>query len=98
MIHSLSIKKFTVTIECRRIKGQGMSYNQVDQIVGKNITRIRLAKNISLERLSEKTGLSVDELSRVEAGALRLSTDRLRTVIKTLDVDIYMIFEMSDKT
>ncbi len=75
-----------------------MSYNQVDQIVGKNLARIRLAKNISLDRLSEKTGLSIDEFSRVEAGVLRLSAEKLRSVIEALDVDIYMIFEMSDTT
>lgn len=48
-------------------------------------------KNISLEQLSEITGLSSIHLSRIEEGRLNIGIDMLSQILNGLDVKIILI-------
>lgn len=47
-------------------------------------------KNISLEQLSEITGLSSIHLSRIEEGRLNIGIDMLSQILNGLDVKIIL--------
>ena len=59
--------------------------------IGKLICQAREEKNISLEQLSEITGLSSIHLSRVEEGRLNIGIDMLSQILNGLDVKITLI-------
>lgn len=59
--------------------------------IGKLICQAREEKNISLEQLSEITGLSSIHLSRIEEGRLNVGIDMLSQILNGLDVKITLI-------
>ncbi|MBW4875994.1 helix-turn-helix domain-containing protein [Prevotella histicola] len=59
--------------------------------IGKLICQAREEKNISLEQLSEITGLSSIHLSRIEEGRLNIGIDMLSQILNGLDVKITLI-------
>lgn len=59
--------------------------------IGKLICQAREEKNISLEQLSEITGLSSIHLSRIEEGRLNIGIDMLSQILNGLDVKIILI-------
>lgn len=59
--------------------------------IGKLICQAREEKNISLEQLSEITGLSSIHLSRIEEGRLNIGMDMLSQILNGLDVKITLI-------
>lgn len=58
--------------------------------IGKLICQAREEKNISLEQLSEITGLSIIHLSRIEEGRLNIGIDMLSQILNGLDVKIIL--------
>ncbi|WP_369012236.1 helix-turn-helix domain-containing protein [Prevotella histicola] len=58
--------------------------------IGKLICQAREEKNISLEQLSEITGLSSIHLSRIEEGRLNIGIDMLSQILNGLDVKIIL--------
>lgn len=58
--------------------------------IGKLICQAREEKNISLEQLSEVTGLSSIHLSRIEEGRLNIGIDMLSQILNGLDVKIIL--------
>ncbi len=59
--------------------------------IGKLICQAREEKNISLEQLSEITGLSSIHLRRIEEGRLNIGIDMLSQILNGLDVKITLI-------
>lgn len=59
--------------------------------IGKLICQAREEKNISLEQLSEITGLSSIHLCRIEEGRLNIGIDMLSQILNGLDVKIILI-------
>lgn len=59
--------------------------------IGKLICQAREEKNISLEQLSEITGLSSIHLCRIEEGRLNIGIDMLSQILNGLDVKITLI-------
>ena len=54
---------------------------------GKNVQRIRLKRNLTLEEVSLKTGIKVNYLKRIEKGeAKRVSTKHLLLFIEAFQV------------
>lgn len=58
--------------------------------IGKLICQAREEKNISLEQLSEITGLSSIHLCRIEEGRLNIGIDMLSQILNGLDVKIIL--------
>ena len=58
--------------------------------IGKLICQAREERNISLEQLSEVTGLSSIHLSRIEEGRLNIGIDMLSQILNGLDVKIIL--------
>lgn len=58
--------------------------------IGKLICQAREEKNISLEQLSEITGLASIHLSRIEEGRLNIGIDMLSQILNGLDVKIIL--------
>lgn len=58
--------------------------------IGKLIFQAREERNISLEQLSEVTGLSSIHLSRIEEGRLNIGIDMLSQILNGLDVKIIL--------
>lgn len=59
--------------------------------IGKLICQAREERNISLEQLSEVTGLSSIHLCRIEEGRLNIGIDMLSQILNGLDVKIILI-------
>ena len=55
---------------------------------GATIRALRLGKKLTLAQLSEKTGLAVSTLSKLEIGSVSLSYDKLMSISKGLGVDM----------
>ena len=57
-------------------------------IVGNNISELRNANNFTLKKLSEKTGLSIALISRIENGQISPSIHTLEKIAASLGVEI----------
>jgi len=55
---------------------------------GATIRALRLGKGLTLAQVSEKTGLAVSTLSKLEIGSVSLSYDKLMLISKGLGVDM----------
>ncbi len=55
--------------------------------IGQKLARLRKKKNISIEELSEKTGLTVDHLKRIEAGEGFTPVGDILKISRVLSVD-----------
>lgn len=55
-------------------------------IVGRNIRRYRAIKNISIEQLSELSGVSPKYLGDVERGKSNISIEKLESLATALDI------------
>lgn len=60
---------------------------QLIKTIGENIQKIRAEKNISLELLSEKTGISKKYLKKIETGkAIGIKTSHFILIAEALSV------------
>ncbi len=55
---------------------------------GATIRALRIGKGLTLAQLSERTGLAVSTLSKLEIGSVSLSYDKLMSISKGLGVDM----------
>lgn len=67
-----------------------------EEVLGKNIKKIRLSKGMTLGQLSEKTEFSIGYLSKVEKNAKGPPASTLIRIAKGLDVSISKIFGESE--
>ncbi len=65
----------------------------VDRIVGRNIRLRRLAKGISQTELGEKIGVTFQQVQKYEKGVNRVSSGRLSSIAKVLDVSVTALFD-----
>lgn len=56
--------------------------------IGENIGVYRQRKNMTLEQLAQKLGLTVDECRRIESGQRMLSSSEIQRICKILDVSL----------
>ena len=61
--------------------------------IGKQITAIRKAKNMSQSELSRLIGVSYQQLQKYEKGINRISASKLYLTSTALNVDINMFFK-----
>lgn len=75
-------------------KGEGgnRSPTDIDRLVGVNVRRLRLERNLTLAELAEQLGISHQQLQKYETGSNRLSAGTLCNVAETLGVNIEFLF------
>ncbi len=62
--------------------------------IGRNITKLRQAKNLTQKELAEKAGISTHYLSRIEGGTCpRPHVKSLSRIAETLGVEVRELFE-----
>lgn len=65
--------------------------------VGKKIKELRLAKELTLKDLSEKSDLSIGFLSQVERGIASIAVTSLEKIAEVLGVDLAFFFTLPQK-
>lgn len=55
--------------------------------VGKTIRKVRLDKNISHAKLADATGLSIDDIKKIESGETRPPVGTLLLIARALEID-----------
>lgn len=60
---------------------------------GQMLRRIRTERKLTLVQVSERVGLPVSTLSKVETGKMSLSYDKLLKISRGLDIDITRLFQ-----
>jgi len=65
--------------------------------VGQRIKKVRLQKNILLERVANDTGLSVENLKSIEAGELIPPVGTLLQIAKALEIDSGFLFREQEE-
>lgn len=63
-----------------------------DVIVGGNVRRRRLAKNMSQEKLGDALGLTFQQVQKYEKGTNRMGSSRLLQIAKILGVTVQDLF------
>ena len=66
----------------RRRRSKGVFMSQLDKNIAENLKRIRKSRNMSLDMLSEKTGVSKSMLGQIERGE---SNPTVATIAKIVD-------------
>lgn len=61
-------------------------------IIGKKLKKIRYCKNITIGELSEKTGISAQQLSRYERGYTKMNAEIMYKIIIALNCSINLLF------
>jgi transcriptional regulator with XRE-family HTH domain len=64
----------------------------IDQIIGENIRRHRLRKEIALSAFAEKLGVSCRDMEHYEAGTNRIGSARLWRAAEILDLAVSELF------
>jgi transcriptional regulator with XRE-family HTH domain len=65
--------------------------------VGKRIKQVRKAAKLTQERLAEKTGLSIEFISRIERGVAQPSFKTLEIMAQVLSVDAKDLFDFKQR-
>ena len=65
---------------------------------GARIRALRLGQGLTLAQLSERTGLAVSTLSKLEIGSVSLSYDKLMSISKGLGVDMASLVDPKPQT
>ena len=68
------------------------SPKDVDRLVGENIRRLRIQRNLTLAQTAGELGISHQQLQKYETGANRLSAGTLCAVAAVLGVSIEILF------
>jgi transcriptional regulator with XRE-family HTH domain len=58
-----------------------------------NMKEIRKEKNVTLDALSESTGINKGQLSRIERGLVDPTTATLRKIAKGLKTELIILFK-----
>jgi transcriptional regulator with XRE-family HTH domain len=58
----------------------------ITELIGKNIRRHRRAKEITIQELSGKSGLTVNYISLIEKGDANASLNKIHAIIQVLQV------------
>jgi transcriptional regulator with XRE-family HTH domain len=63
----------------------------MNKVLGNNIRRIRLFKDVLTETVAEKMGLSVSAYTKIERGETHIDWKRLEVIARILDVNVAII-------
>jgi transcriptional regulator with XRE-family HTH domain len=72
--------------------GNPRSPTDIDRLVGENVRKLRIQRNLTLAQLAAELGISHQQLQKYETGANRLSAGMLCSVAKALGVAIEILF------
>ena len=72
--------------------GGSRAPTEVDKLVGENVRRLRIQRNLTLAQLSAELGISHQQLQKYETGSNRLSAGALSSVATALGVSIEFLF------
>ena len=70
-----------------------MDENNIYLEIGKKIKHLREGKNLTQEKLAEKTGLSLDYIGKIEVNINKPGLRALIKISKALEVDIKELFD-----
>ncbi len=73
-----------------KVKGKA---GQDDKIIGHNIKKYRLLKNLTQEQLADQIGITFQQLQKYEKGTNRVTISRLADVSLALRVDLLSFFK-----
>lgn len=73
------------------------SPSDMDKVVGQNVRRLRLERNLTLVELAEVLHISQQQLQKYETGANRLSAGIISSLAEALSVPIETLFQVSAK-
>jgi transcriptional regulator with XRE-family HTH domain len=65
----------------------------IDIIVGENVRRLRLIRQISQTKLGEMIGVTFQQIGKYEAGSNRICASKVVKLAAALKVDIPMLFD-----
>ena len=60
--------------------------NTFQSLLGKNIRRVRISRNLTIEQLAHEANLTYSQVSRIELGKINTSVYTLHILSHTLDV------------
>lgn len=75
------------------MRGKGRGITPEDMAIGAKIHEARLAADLTQEQLSEKIGLSRQQICKYECGEDRISAGRLKAIARALNVKIIFFFD-----
>lgn len=70
-----------------------MNEEQIYKSIGKKIKLLRESQNLTQEKLSEKTGLSLDYIGKIEVNINKPGLKALIKIANALDIHICEIFQ-----
>ena len=67
--------------------------NSIDEYVGRRLQLLRLSRQMSVERLAQVVGATPAQIEEYEAGATRISADKLLRIAATLNKSVDYFFK-----
>ena len=74
-----------------------MKKDEISQIVGAKIRKIRITQGLSIQNLAYEIGIEYTQLSRIERGKINTSIFQLFIISRALKVSFAAIIEGLDK-
>lgn len=88
------VKSKKVEITDDKLIEEDLTKEELSNSIGKIIRELRVSKKMSLECLSNETGIGYSQLSRIERGKINTSIYQIYLIIKTLNVPINTLLEV----
>lgn len=60
--------------------------NTFQTLLGKNVRRVRISRNMTIEELAHEANMTYSQISRIELGKINTSAYSLHVLSRTLDV------------
>jgi len=60
---------------------------------GRRVRSLRKEKGVTMEELSEKTGILLRQISRIEKGRVNTTINSARAIAKVLEIEVSQMFE-----
>lgn len=60
--------------------------NTFQSLLGKNVRRVRISRNMTIEELAHEANMTYSQVSRIELGKINTSVYTLHVLSQTLDV------------
>ncbi|KCZ64679.1 helix-turn-helix domain-containing protein [Hyphomonas atlantica] len=76
----------------------GRSPTEIDRIVGANLRKVRLRRDLTLAGLSAEMGISHQQLQKYEIGTNRLSAGMMSIAAEVLNIQIAHLFEEDEQS
>lgn len=73
--------------------GNPRAPKDMDRLVGENVRKLRIQRNLTLSQLAAEIGISHQQLQKYETGSNRLSAGTLCSVAGALGVSIELLFQ-----